>query len=71
MFLPSDIKKEYFEVIDKQKGIIHYATFEKPWLCPHLPLAEIWWQYARLTPFYEECLVLYLYAKNVHTIKKN
>lgn len=67
MFLPSDIKKEYFEVIDKQKGIIHYATFEKPWLCPHLSLAEIWWQYARLTPFYEE--IIYRNAKNWSNIR--
>ena len=66
MFLPSDIKNEYFEMIYKQEGIIHFATFEKPWLCPHLPLAEIWWQYARLTPFYEE--IIYRNAKEWSSI---
>lgn len=67
MFLPSDIKNEYFEMIYKQEGIIHFATFEKPWLCPHLPLAEIWWQYARLTPFYEE--IIYINSKKWSNVR--
>ena len=36
--------------------IIHYCDVFKPWNSPHLPKADIWWQYARETPFYEEIL---------------
>ncbi len=61
MYLPDDIKNKYFEIIEKKEGIIHYATYEKPWRCPDLPLAQIWWEYARLSPFYEE--IIYRNAK--------
>jgi len=41
--------------IDK-KNIIHYCGNIKPWLDPSLPKSDIWWHYARMTPFYEEIL---------------
>ena len=37
-------------------AIIHYVSRIKPWNNPTIPLAHIWWQYARQTPFYEEML---------------
>lgn len=61
MHLSDDIKNIYYEIIEKKEGIIHYATYEKPWRCPNLPLAQTWWKYARLTPFYEE--IIYRNAK--------
>ena len=36
--------------------IVHYAGGVKPWYYPNIELADIWWKYARQTPFYEEFL---------------
>lgn len=36
--------------------IIHYSGKYKPWFYPDEEMAEIWWQYARQTPFYEEII---------------
>lgn len=33
--------------------IIHYAGFEKPWVNPDCDFANLYWIYARETPFYE------------------
>lgn len=66
MFLANDLKKAYYETIENKKGIIHYAIFEKPWRRPDLPLAQIWWKYARLTSFYEE--IIYRNAKEWSSI---
>lgn len=41
---------------DKNAKIIHYGTDKKPWFYPNSKFANIWWQYARQTPFYEEIL---------------
>lgn len=38
----------------KEMGIIHYTTFIKPWQEPKYELADIFWHYARMTPFYEQ-----------------
>lgn len=37
-------------------NIYHFLTSRKAWFYPELPKAELWWQYARQTPFYEEIL---------------
>lgn len=43
----------------KSAKIIHYAAARKPWYNLHEDMAEIWWDYARRTPYYEElCLRL-------------
>lgn len=36
--------------------VVHYASATKPWRFPKIEMADIWWKYARLTPFYEEIL---------------
>ncbi|HEC1763098.1 TPA: glycosyltransferase family 8 protein [Campylobacter jejuni] len=36
--------------------IIHWAGYKKPWKYPNVPYAEIFWHYAKKTPFYEEML---------------
>ncbi|PJM74070.1 glycosyltransferase [Bifidobacterium primatium] len=36
--------------------IIHYAGFEKPWKKPDCDFADVYWDYARETPFYERLL---------------
>ena len=47
--------KEY-ENIRKEAFIVHYAGPAKPWNLPYIEKADIWWSYARKTPFYEEIL---------------
>lgn len=46
---------EYMSQINKAK-IYHYLTNKKVWFYPELPMGELWWKYARQTPFYEEIL---------------
>jgi len=37
--------------------MVHYASCSpKPWLEKRFYLSKLWWEYARLTPFYEELL---------------
>lgn len=54
--LPTDLYNAYQEA-QKNPYIVHYCTYIKPWRAPHLPLADLWWNYARKTPFYEEFLI--------------
>lgn len=53
--LPTNITREIQEA-QKDPYIIHYNDYFKPWTYPYLPLSDIWWNYARKTPFYEEML---------------
>lgn len=39
--------------ISRQPNLIHYAANPKPWVNPDMEYAELWWSYARKTPFYE------------------
>jgi len=48
--LPSEIVYEYHNT---KPSIVHYCTGLKPWKHPHLPMADLWWNYAKKTPFYE------------------
>ena len=50
--------KSYEEYMNSRKNpkVVHYASGIKPWVNPGLDLADIWWKYARTTPFYEEFL---------------
>ena len=41
---------------EKAPAIIHYNGQLKPWSNPEKEKSEIWWSYARKTPFYEEIL---------------
>ena len=49
---PLSIYQEYLEA-RKNPYIIHYAGWEKPWNNPQSDFAEVYWKYARQTPFYE------------------
>lgn len=44
------------EYCDKNYKILHFGTDIKPWFYPSSKFANIWWSYARQTPFYEEIL---------------
>ncbi|WP_139470516.1 glycosyltransferase family 8 protein [Campylobacter armoricus] len=47
-----DQEKEAFS----NPQIIHWAGYKKPWKYSDAPYAEIFWHYAKKTPFYEEIL---------------
>lgn len=48
--------KEDFQDAITNPCIIHYVGGFKPWEHPEHPNSEIFWEYARQTPFYEEIL---------------
>ncbi len=52
-YAPNDIFDAYMRSRNNPK-IIHYAGFIKPWTDPTCDFAEVYWSYARQTPFYEK-----------------
>lgn len=53
------LKKEYYkEYLKKlpQAKILHFLGGKKPWFYANTEYNELWWQYAKFSPFYEECL---------------
>lgn len=63
------IKKRFLPLYDqliklkkRLPVIIHYTSSKKPWKYPMLKYANLWWQYACMTPFYEK--ILYLNLEN-------
>ncbi len=45
-----------FLVARQKLCIVHYTSPKKPWISPKEEFAEIFWHYARQTPFYEEII---------------
>ena len=37
-------------------NILHFATWTKPWHNVYIPMANIWWKYARKSPYYEKLI---------------
>lgn len=52
---PATAVKDY-EESGKSPGVIHWASQPKPWAEPSLLYADIWWDYARKSEFYETIL---------------
>ncbi len=52
-------------------AIIHYSGERKPWFYPDEDFADIWWEYARKTPFYEEILKRYIFTQHQENKIKN
>lgn len=50
------VSKDILLEAQKDVGIIHFNSNIKPWFAPCSLMAEIWWGYARKTPFYEEIM---------------
>ena len=63
----SGVWDEYLKNIQSPK-ILHYTSKYKPWIMPSLPNADIWWGYARMTPFYEEILYKNCIINNIDII---
>lgn len=50
---------EVFDAFNDSRGherIVHYAGFEKPWKFAYCDRSQLYWKYARDTPFYEKLL---------------
>lgn len=56
-FAPAIVFDEFMAAYSDPK-ILHYAGFEKPWKPGNCDQAELYWSYARQTPFYETLLDL-------------
>ncbi len=56
-FAPADVYDKYMAAYAAPK-ILHYAGFEKPWKPGPCDLGEVYWMYARKTPFYERFVAL-------------
>ncbi|MBR1424579.1 Stealth CR1 domain-containing protein [bacterium] len=54
-YIGGDYKKEFLEARENPY-IIHYTSPKKPWNVPTAEYAEIFWKYARKSPFYEEII---------------
>ena len=50
-------------------SIIHYTSSVKPWNSPEEEFAEVFWKYARQTPFYEE--IIFASMKNSNIANKH
>ena len=63
-------KEQYIDA-GKRPKIIHYSGSLKPWICVNEAYADIWWNYARHSLFYEtilnrrkECIVKVIHASH-------
>ncbi len=53
--LNNSIVSEYVAV-GREPVVVHYTTSAKPWKKPSCALGSLFWEYARLSPFYEEII---------------
>lgn len=54
---------EVFDSFNDSRGherIVHYAGFEKPWKFAYCDRSQLYWKYARDTPFYEKLLASFM-----------
>lgn len=63
-----DVKKNYMEAY-ANPSIIHYTSSVKPWNSPEEEFADVFWKYARQTPFYEE--IIFTNMKNSNIANKH
>lgn len=52
-----------YEEASQHPYIYHYLTRLKPWKCPYLKYADIWWKIARTTVYYET--FIYQLSQNI------
>ena len=68
--LPANIREDYLAA-RRHPFIIHYAGPNKPWMSPSPEFHDIWWSFARRTPFYEEILYCNLPQYGFSALLKN
>lgn len=59
VYLPEtwDKMADYGEEIEASKvHIIHFNMFKKPWHYKEIPYSDVFWEYAKQTPYYEELM---------------
>ncbi len=56
-FAPAAIFDEYLDARNHER-IVHYAGVVKPWKYTFCDRADLYWEYARETPFYENLLLM-------------
>lgn len=56
-YAPANMFDNFMKAYANPK-IVHYAGYEKPWKPGPCDMKELYWQYARETPFYEELLFM-------------
>ncbi len=52
----SDENIQIYKASVKDPYIVHFAAFPKSWDYPTVEYAELWWYYARKSPYYEELI---------------
>jgi len=68
--MPVKTLRAYCEA-EKNPYVVHYSGAIKPWFNPDKEFADLWWQYARKTPFYEtilQRLINYASNKNISLV---
>ena len=56
----------------KGRNIIHYTSGHKPWNMYNLELGEVFWKYAKNSPFYQQILSTYFSSTlNIHPSNQN
>ena len=68
-WLPSKLACDFYQA-QNFPNIIHYASAQKPWSNPSISNGNYFWQYAKMTPFYEE-IVLNMIKNNYDKDKIN
>lgn len=56
-FAPANMFDDFMRAYADPK-IVHYAGYEKPWKPGPCDMEELYWSYARRTPFYEQLLFM-------------
>lgn len=66
---PNGAAYEYFNE-SRDPVIVHYITPDKPWKNPGCAFGWMFWQYARMSPFYEEIIYENLIVKQDVSIER-
>jgi len=54
--IENEAYREDYKAAGEHPIIIHYVGAQKPWINRHWPKADIFWDYAERTPYYDELL---------------
>ena len=70
-YLPFEWNRTPFEIVEcENPKIVHYALGLKPWHVPDMFLAEHFWKYAKMSPFYDEISKMPESFDNLARLKK-